>query len=80
MRFSQIFLKMGYNTVVNVYKIVKKDSNENKTVIDAAYLGMFNRYDRVPKDVWSARVHEVRAEEKEVLAVIVEGDADECKN
>lgn len=24
MRFSQIFLKMGYNTVVNVYKIVKK--------------------------------------------------------
>lgn len=43
MRFSQIFLKMGYNTVVNVYKIVKKDSNENKTVIDAACLGMFNR-------------------------------------
>ena len=41
---------------------------------------MFNRYDRVPKDVWSARVHEVRAEEKEVLAVIVEGDVDECKN
>ena len=25
MRFSQIFLKMGYNTGVNVYKIVKKD-------------------------------------------------------
>lgn len=49
-------------------------------MIDAACLGMFNRYDRVPKDVWSARVHEVRAEEKEVLAVIVEGDVDECKN
>lgn len=33
MRFSQIFLKMTYNAVVKVYKVVRCDANDDRTVI-----------------------------------------------
>ena len=35
MRFSQIFLKMKYSAVVKVYKVVRCDANDDRTVIDS---------------------------------------------
>lgn len=74
MRFSQMFLKMGYNTVVKVYKVVNRESDDltGATVINTSYMGMFNRYDKVPKAIWSAHVYSICAEDKDVLVVTIE--------
>lgn len=44
------------------------------TVIDAGYIGMYNRYDKVPKEVWSAHVYTVGAEAEDVLSVMIEDE------
>ena len=44
MRFSQIFLKMKYSAVVKIYKVVRCDANDDRTVIDAGYIGMYQRW------------------------------------
>ena len=67
MRFSQIFLKMKYSAVVKIYKV-------DRTVIDAGYIGMYNRYDKVPKEVWSAHVYTIGAEAEDVLSVMIEDE------
>ena len=67
MRFSQIFLKMKYSAVVKIY-------NDDRTVIDAGYIGMYNRYDKVPKEVWSAHVYTIGAEAEDVLSVMIEDE------
>ena len=73
MRFSQMFLKMGYNTVVKVYKVISREPDDNgTTTINAGYMGMFNRYDKVPKEIWSAQVYSICAEDKDVLVVTIE--------
>ena len=74
MRFSQMFLKMGYNTVVKFYKFVNRESDDltGATVINTSYMGMFNRYDKVPKAIWSAHVYSICAEDKDVLVVTIE--------
>lgn len=74
MRFSQIFLKMKYSAVVKVYKVVRCDANDDRTVIDAGYIGMYNRYDKVPKEVWSAHVYAVGAEAEDVFSVMIEDE------
>ena len=56
MRFSQIFLTMGYNTVVKVDKVTEIKSTESGNTMDAEYIGAFKRFDRIPKEIWSARV------------------------
>ena len=74
MRFSQIFLKMKYSAVVKIYKVVRCDANDDRTVIDAGYIGMYNRYDKVPKEMWSAHVYTVGAEAEDVLSVMIEDE------
>ena len=44
------------------------------TVIDAGYIGMYNRYDKVPKEVWSAHVYTIGAEAEDVLSVMIEDE------
>lgn len=77
MRFSQIFLKMGYNTVVKVDKVVENKVEKSGTSMDAEYLGTFKRYDRVPGEIWSARVCTFYAENRDELLIVIEGDVDE---
>lgn len=50
------------------------DANDDRTVIDAGYIGMYNRYDKVPKEVWSAHVYTVGAEAEDVLSVMIEDE------
>ena len=38
MRFSQIFLTMGYNTVVKVDKVTEIKSTESGNTMDAEYI------------------------------------------
>lgn len=52
---------------------VMAESRE-RTVIDAGYIGMYNRYDKVPKEVWSAHVYTVGAEAEDVLSVMIEDE------
>ena len=40
----------------------------------AGYIGMYNRYDKVPKEVWSAHVYTVGAEAEDVLSVMIEDE------
>lgn len=79
MRFSQIFLTMGYNTVVKVDKIVECNTTESTTSMDTVYLGTFKRFDRVPGEIWSARVCTFYAESKDELLVVIEEADDEHK-
>lgn len=72
MRFSQLFLKMGYNESVKVYKAVKYDMEDNETAVNTEYAGIFNRYDKVPRDIWSAYIRIIGAEEKNTLVTVVE--------
>lgn len=77
MRFSQIFLKMGYNTVAKVNKVVENKVEKNGTSMDAEYLGTFKRYDRVPGEIWLARVCTFYAEAKDELLVVIEENDNE---
>lgn len=61
-------------SLVDVYKVVRCDANDDRTVIDAGYIGMYNRYDKVPKEVWSAHVYTVGAEAEDVLSVMIEDE------
>lgn len=81
MRFSQIFLTMGYNTVVEVDRVTgnKPTGNkptENGNTMDAEYIGTFKRFDRIPKEIWSARVCTFFAEGEDKLLVVIEGEND----
>lgn len=77
MRFSQIFLKMGYSTVVMVNKIVSGGFNDNVTYYNAKRIGAFRRTDKVPDKIWSAHVFTFYAENRDELLIVIEGDADE---
>ena len=41
---------------------------------NAGYIGIYNRYDKVPKEVWSAHVYTVGAEAEDVLSVMIEDE------
>lgn len=79
MRFSQIFLTMGYNTVVKVDKVTEIKSTESGNTMDAEYIGAFKRFDRIPKEIWSARVCTFFAESEDELLVVIERDNDDKK-
>lgn len=75
MRFSQIFLTMGYNTVVKVDKVTEIKSTESGNTME--YIGAFKRFDRIPKEIWSARVCTFFAEGEDKLLVVIERDNDD---
>ena len=77
MRFSQIFLTMGYNTVVKVDKVTEIKPTESGSTIDTEYIGAFKRFDRIPKEIWSARVCTFFAEGEDKLLVVIERDNDD---
>lgn len=77
MRFSQIFLTMGYNTVVKVDKVTEIKPTESGNTMDAEYIGVFKRFDRIPKEIWSARVCTFFAEGEDKLLVVIERDNDD---
>lgn len=77
MRFSQIFLTMGYNTVVKVDKVTENKPTESGNTMDAEYMGTFKRFDRIPKEIWSARVCTFFAESEDELLVVIERDNDD---
>lgn len=76
MRFSQLFLRIGYNTVIKVYKCVEFDESQMKGEL----VSDFKRCDRVPKDIWSAHVCRVWPVDQDSIAVMIEGDDDERKD
>lgn len=76
MRFSQIFLTMGYNTVVEVDRVTGNKPTENGNTMDAEYIGTFKRFDRIPKEIWSARVCTFFAEGEDKLLAVIEGEND----
>ena len=77
MRFSQIFLTMGYNTVIKVDKVTEIKPTESGNTMDAEYIGAFKRFDRIPKEIWSARVCTFFAEGEDELLVVIERDNDD---
>lgn len=76
MRFSQIFLTMGYNTVVKVDRVTENKPTENGNTMDAEYMGAFKRSDRIPKEIWAARVCTFFAEGEDKLLVVIERESD----
>lgn len=44
---------------------------------DAEYIGAFKRFDRIPKEIWSARVCTFFAESEDELLVVIERDNDD---
>lgn len=77
MKFSQIFLTMGYNTVVKVDKVTEIKPTESGNTIDTEYIGAFKRFDRIPKEIWSARVCTFFAEGEDKLLVVIKRDNDD---
>lgn len=78
MRFSQIFLTMGYNTVVNVYKVTAIEHDEEGTVsTSSAPIGTFKRYDQVPEEIWTASIYEIMPGTEDTLLVLIEGVSNE---
>lgn len=77
MKFSQIFLTMGYNTVVKVDKVTEIKPTESGNTIDTEYIGAFKRFDRIPKEIWTARVCTFFAEGEDKLLVVIERDNDD---
>lgn len=77
MRFSQIFLKMGYSTVVMVNKIVRIGFNDNETYCDTKRIGTFRRTDKVPDEIWSAHVFTFYAENRDALLIVIEENDNE---
>ena len=77
MRFSQIFLTMGYNTVVKVDKVTEIKPTESGNTMDAEYIGAFKRSDRIPTEIWSARGCTFFAEGEDKLLVVIERDNDD---
>ena len=73
MRFSQLFLRIGYNTVIKVYKCVEFDESQMRGEL----VDEFKRCDRVPKDICSAHVCRVWPVDQDSIAVMIEGDDDE---
>ena len=60
MRFSQIFLTMGYNTVVKVDKVTEIKSTESGNTMDAEYIGAFKRLHYVKQSDIITRIRESR--------------------
>ena len=37
------------------------------------HIGTFSRYDKVPENIWNARICEIKAEAADMVAVVIEG-------
>ncbi len=49
-----------------------QEMEDNETAVNTEYVGVFNRYDKVPRDIWSAYIRIIGAEEKNTLVTVVE--------
>ena len=45
--------------------------------MEAEYIGAFKRFDRIPKEIWSARDSTYFAEGEDKLLVVIERDNDD---
>ncbi|MGN8733632.1 hypothetical protein ACTNEY_08340 [Fusicatenibacter saccharivorans] len=73
MKFSQLIKKIGYDAVVNVYRVTTIEHDEEGTTdITSIPVGSYRRYNRVPKEIWEAPIYNITAEGKSVLAVMIE--------
>ncbi len=78
MRFSQIFLTMGYNTVVNVYRVTSIEHAEDGTVSTVFVpAGAYRRSGRVPGEIWTASIYEIMPGTEDTLGVLIEGVSNE---
>lgn len=66
-----------YTCIVSEYN--HKHDQEMKRVSEwyAEYIGAFKRFDRIPKEIWSARVCTFFAESEDELLVVIERDNDD---
>lgn len=78
MRFSQIFLTMGYNTVVNVYRVTSIEHAEDGTV-SAVFVpaGAYRRSGRVQGEIWTASIYGIMPGTEDTLGVLIEGVSNE---
>ena len=67
MRFSQLFLRIGYSTVIKVYKCEEFDESQMRGEL----VDEFKRCDRVPRDIWSAHVYRVWPVDQDSIAVMI---------
>ncbi|WP_195479220.1 hypothetical protein [Coprococcus comes] len=78
MKFNQLMKKIGYNTVVNVYKVTAIEHDEEGTVsTSSAPIGTFKRYDQVPEEIWTASIYEIMPGTEDTLLVLIEGVSNE---
>ena len=74
MKFNQAFLKMSFSGRIKVYRIIKTEELFDGSIeTTTKHIGTFSRYDKVPEDIWSARICEIKAEAVGVIAVAIEG-------
>lgn len=58
-------------------KVTEIKPTESGNTMDAEYIGAFKRFDRIPKEIWSARVCTFFAEGEDKLLVVIERDNDD---
>lgn len=76
MRFSQLFLRMGQGTSVEVFRCKEGTDSSYK----GEFAGSFYGYDYVPREIWSGFVRRILPIDQNTIAVIVEDYKDECQN
>lgn len=76
MRFSQLFLRMGQDTSVEVFR--RKDSAGSS--VKGEFVDSFRKYDKVPKEIWSGFVCRIWPIDQDAIAAVVEDYKDECQN
>lgn len=78
MKFNQLMKKVGYNTVVNVYRVTAIEHDEEGTIsTSSAPIGTFKRCDRVPEEIWKASIYEIMPGTEDALLVLIEGVSNE---
>lgn len=78
MKFNQLMKKIGYNTVVDVYRVTSIEHAEDGTVsTSSAPIGTFKRCDRVPEEIWKASIYEIMPGTEDTLGVLIEGVSNE---
>lgn len=74
MKFNQVFLRMSYNGAIKVYRIINTEELFDGSITNTmGHIGTFSRYDKVPENIWNARICEIKAETADMIAVAIEG-------
>ena len=71
MKFNQVFLKMSYNGAIKVYRIIKTEEISDGSIANTMkHIGTFSRYDKVPENIWNARICEIKAEAADMVVIL----------